>query len=190
MDIYLFSNNIFAVLVFAKHRYKKRMTSKTATKEYKVALPGLCTPYRSSNLRLPPAVVGEASCRRCSSARGHSLPHCSLRLDCTEWGSQKAAMIDGLAVSLQGTKNVAAIGNSIVLGPPVVWKPTFDGRGWRVKWAVEGGGHESRELGLSRISNDIIAPGLSTQRIYHLTKPTSNLPVPNTMGQKRSKNKC
>ncbi|KAL4592228.1 hypothetical protein LXL04_005216 [Taraxacum kok-saghyz] len=43
---------------------------------------------------------------------------------------------------------------------------------------------------LSCISNDIIALGLSTQRIFHLNKPTSKLPVPNTMGQKRSKNKC
>ncbi|KAL4582802.1 hypothetical protein LXL04_007361 [Taraxacum kok-saghyz] len=36
----------------------------------------------------------------------------------------------------------------------------------------------------------IIAPGLSTQKNPHLTKPTPKLPVPNAMGQKRSKNKC
>ncbi|KAL4575569.1 hypothetical protein LXL04_022417 [Taraxacum kok-saghyz] len=33
----------------------------------------------------------------------------------------------------------------------------------------------------------IIAPGLSTQKNPHLTKPTPKLPVPNAMGQKRSK---
>ncbi|KAL4555132.1 hypothetical protein LXL04_037743 [Taraxacum kok-saghyz] len=32
--------------------------------------------------------------------------------------------------------------------------------------------------------------GTSTQKFTHLTKPTSKLPVPNTMDQKRSKNKC
>ncbi|KAL4578372.1 hypothetical protein LXL04_014494 [Taraxacum kok-saghyz] len=32
--------------------------------------------------------------------------------------------------------------------------------------------------------------GTSTQKFTHLTKPTTKLPVPNTMGQKRSKNKC
>ncbi|KAL4563955.1 hypothetical protein LXL04_028004 [Taraxacum kok-saghyz] len=36
----------------------------------------------------------------------------------------------------------------------------------------------------------IIARGLPTHKISHLTKPTSKLPVPNTMGQKRSKIKC
>ncbi|KAL4559995.1 hypothetical protein LXL04_032143 [Taraxacum kok-saghyz] len=35
-----------------------------------------------------------------------------------------------------------------------------------------------------------IARGLSTHKFSHLTKPTSKLPVPNEMGQKRSKNKC
>ncbi|KAL4588590.1 hypothetical protein LXL04_001482 [Taraxacum kok-saghyz] len=42
----------------------------------------------------------------------------------------------------------------------------------------------------SRVSNVIIARGLSTQKNPHLTKLTSKLPVPNAMGQKRSKNKC
>ncbi|KAL4584223.1 hypothetical protein LXL04_008815 [Taraxacum kok-saghyz] len=36
----------------------------------------------------------------------------------------------------------------------------------------------------------IIARGLSTHKFSHRTKPTSKLPVPNAMGQKRSKNKC
>ncbi|KAL4566370.1 hypothetical protein LXL04_030485 [Taraxacum kok-saghyz] len=36
----------------------------------------------------------------------------------------------------------------------------------------------------------IIAQGLSTHKFSHLTKPTSKLPLPNAMGQKRSKNKC
>ncbi|KAL4586931.1 hypothetical protein LXL04_011579 [Taraxacum kok-saghyz] len=36
----------------------------------------------------------------------------------------------------------------------------------------------------------IIARGLPTHKISHLTKPASKLPVPNTMGQKRSKIKC
>ncbi|KAL4574978.1 hypothetical protein LXL04_021818 [Taraxacum kok-saghyz] len=36
----------------------------------------------------------------------------------------------------------------------------------------------------------IIARRLSTQKVPHLTKPTSKLPVPNAMSQMRSKNKC
>ncbi|KAL4583745.1 hypothetical protein LXL04_008328 [Taraxacum kok-saghyz] len=40
------------------------------------------------------------------------------------------------------------------------------------------------------LQHGIIARGLSTHKISHLTKPTSKLPVPTAMGQKRSKIKC
>ncbi|KAL4587110.1 hypothetical protein LXL04_011760 [Taraxacum kok-saghyz] len=42
----------------------------------------------------------------------------------------------------------------------------------------------------SRVSKRYHSSGTPTQKFTHLTKPTSKLPVPNTMGQKRSKIKC